>query len=376
MSRPLSFNAFLEPPVDVISIPLELIVRDPDQPRKVFDPDSITSLAESIGRFGLLQPILVGPPRPDGTHMILSGERRFRAVCELAWETIPAIIRDETAINRTYIQGAENLARKNLEPPEILSLIEGLIAAGESQSDVGRGLGTSRSTVADYAAISRDPVARAALVKGDSFRIVFDALRARKAEAAASGSPSSDLGAPTATVTPIRPEPSGSHGLSRPAPGVPDTAPQPASPSISPALGTSSTGTSSTGTSSTGTDRSDDDLSAGGREPSGPDDTGRGPSFVGVDPNGDVAGEMPAPISVEPAPEVAARPLLDDELERHIVEVATQSEDPAVLADRAARCLAAGLEVASDLPEPQFTQVIEAHYRKLQRIRDMGSAHP
>ncbi|MHB1974821.1 MAG: ParB/RepB/Spo0J family partition protein [Acidimicrobiales bacterium] len=374
MTRPLSFNAFLEPPVEVISIPLELIVRDPDQPRKIFDPDSITSLAESIGRFGLLQPVLVGPPRPDGTYMLLSGERRFRAVCELAWETIPAIIRDETAINRTYIQGAENLARKNLGPPEVLSLIERLLQSGETQSAVARGLGVSRQTIGDYAAISRDAVARAALMKGGTFRTVIDALRARE-PAAPTPEPSPDLVAPTATVTPIRPEPSGSHGLPRPAPGVPDTAPQPASPSVSPSI-SPATGTSSTGTSSTSTDRSDDDLSARGREPSGPDDIGRGPSSAGVPPYGDAAGEMSAPTSVEPAPEVAARPPLGDELERHIVELATQSEDPAVLADRAARCLAAGLEVASDLPEPQFTQVIEAHYRKLQRIRDMGSAHP
>jgi hypothetical protein len=61
---------------------------------------------------------------------------------------------------------------------------------------------------------------------------------------------------------------------------------------------------------------------------------------------------------------------------RRMNEIALPSDDPAVLADRAAKCLAAGLAVASDLPEPQFTMVIEAHYRSMLRVRDMGSARP
>lgn len=353
MSRTVSYNAFLEPPVEVISIPLELIVRDPDQPRKVFDPESITSLAESIGRFGLLQPILVGPLRLDGTYMLLSGERRFRAVCELAWETIPAIIRDETAINRIYIQGAENLARKNLGPPEILSLIERLLRSGETQSAVAKGLGMSRQTIVDYVAISRDDIARASLMKGDSFRSVIDLLRGREPSAP----PPGDLEGPPATITSIRPD-------------------------TSAAQAPSGKGQSSIDDPDAVLPR--DDTSGGDRvERSGratlsfedDDEQPVEPARGGAGSQEDPAAEVAAPTSAEPAPVAAGHPPLAD-LAQQVLDAPGPSDDPDVLRDRAERLLAAGLEIASDLPEPQFSKVVEAHYRKVLSIRDMGSARP
>jgi ParB family chromosome partitioning protein len=363
MTKHLGFNAFLEPPVEVISTPLDQIVRDPDQPRKAFESESITALAESIGRFGLLQPILIGPQRPDGTYVILAGERRVRAARELAWETIPAIIRDESAINRIYVQGAENLARKNLEPIEILSLIEGLVAAGESQSDVARGLGMGRQTVNEYVAISRDAVARAALIGGASFRTVNDALRARKGAAAEPEPPAQDRDLPPATVTPIRP---GVNRTEAPDPldrDSPDAAVQPPPSDTASAPGPFSTGTDQPGGSTAST-------------VSGADDDEAGPDLPGTHSADELSGNGPGPAPVEPVRVASPGAPVDDELARHMDEVALSSDDPAELADRAARCLAAGLAVASDLPEPQFTMVIEAHYRSLLRVRDMGSARP
>ena len=63
-----------------------------DQPRKVFNDEAITALADSIREHGMLQPILV---RPIGTgYQIVAGERRYRASILAGRETIPAIIRN------------------------------------------------------------------------------------------------------------------------------------------------------------------------------------------------------------------------------------------------------------------------------------------
>ena len=365
MTKHLSFSAFLEPPVEVVSIALDQIVRDPDQPRKTFEPESITALAESIGRFGLLQPVLLGPQRPDGTYVILAGERRVRAARELAWETIPSIIRDETAIDRIYMQGAENIAREDLEPSDVLHLIERLVQAGESQSDVARGLGMGRQTVNEYAAISRDAVARAALVGGASFRTVKDALRERKGAATEPESPAPDRALSPATVTPIRP-------------GV--------SPMESPDhLGHDSSGAavqpSSSDTVSASCPVSTDADQSAGSPVSDAGGARTGLVLPGARSDGAMPGDGPGPAPVEPArvqPGRVASPEVpvDGDLARHIDGLSLPTDDPAVLADRAARCLEAGLAVASELPEPQFTKVIEAHYRSLLRVRDMGSARP
>lgn len=61
------------------------------QPRKVFDATAIKELAETIQNHGLLQPIIVREYEPS-KYEIIAGERRFRAVNELKWEKIPAII--------------------------------------------------------------------------------------------------------------------------------------------------------------------------------------------------------------------------------------------------------------------------------------------
>ena len=375
MSTPISFNAFLEPPVDVISVPLDQIVRDPDQPRQDFDPDSITSLAESMGRFGLLQPILIGPLRPDGTYMVLAGERRVRAARELAWETISAIIRDEVSVDRLYVQGAENLARNSLEASEVFALIERLTKAGESQSAIARGLGINRSTVVDYVAISRDSVARAAIVKGASFRTVIDELRARRTDASLSEPASQDLESPAATVTPIRPVSHEPQEPSRPDPRRLDSQAEHALPGGSPSAGTEPVDAAMVGHDRRdGASGPDDPHGLALEHSSHSDGLVTGPSHASASSPGPLAGGPPP--TTKPAGEVARSSPLVEEMERYVEEIAVPSDDPAVLADRAARCLAAGLAVASDLPEPQFTEVVEVHYRKLQRIRDMGSARP
>ncbi|GIV12033.1 MAG: chromosome partitioning protein ParB [Fimbriimonadales bacterium] len=102
--------------MEVRLIPIHQIVEDPDQPRKGYDEEGLHGLAESIRRYGLLNPITVRP-LPDGkTYQIVTGERRWRAA-ELAGLTeIPCIVKPiehETALTEQLI---ENLQREDLAP--------------------------------------------------------------------------------------------------------------------------------------------------------------------------------------------------------------------------------------------------------------------
>jgi len=102
-------------------LPLDQIVPNPDQPRKVRGNPSPTLMA-SIRRFGVLQPIVVRPLQ-DGRYMIISGERRYRAAVALGMKEIPAVVRemDETTAFEAAI--AENAVRQNLDPLENVEIL-------------------------------------------------------------------------------------------------------------------------------------------------------------------------------------------------------------------------------------------------------------
>ena len=102
-------------------LPLNQIVPNPDQPRKVRGNPSPT-LMESIRRFGVLQPIVVRPLE-DGRYMIISGERRYRAALALGMKEIPAVVRemdDSTAFEAAI---AENGVRQDLDPLENVEIL-------------------------------------------------------------------------------------------------------------------------------------------------------------------------------------------------------------------------------------------------------------
>ena len=75
----------------VINIAVEDIVANPFQPRKKFDEENLKSLAESIKRKGVLQPVLV-VKLDNGKYQLVAGERRFRATKIAGLAEIPAIV--------------------------------------------------------------------------------------------------------------------------------------------------------------------------------------------------------------------------------------------------------------------------------------------
>lgn len=87
-----------------------------EQPRKYFDEDAIDTLAESIQKYGVLQPLLV--EKADGYYRIIAGERRWRAAAKLKLPTVPVIIRNMTEQEIADVALIENLQREDLNPIE------------------------------------------------------------------------------------------------------------------------------------------------------------------------------------------------------------------------------------------------------------------
>lgn len=92
---------------------------DPEQPRRVFDTEKLTELAESIKEYGVLCPILVRVAE-GGTYRLVAGERRLRASKLAGKETIPAVIdsSEPDANNTLGRQLVENMQRADLTPME------------------------------------------------------------------------------------------------------------------------------------------------------------------------------------------------------------------------------------------------------------------
>src|SRR5471030_1877631 len=81
--------------VGALDIPIELIRRNENQPRRRFDEEELGELAASIAERGVLQPILVRPwPQTAGEYQIVAGERRWRAAQKAGLRAIPALVRD------------------------------------------------------------------------------------------------------------------------------------------------------------------------------------------------------------------------------------------------------------------------------------------
>jgi ParB family chromosome partitioning protein len=130
-------------------LPVELIRRNPRQPRTHFGPDSIKTLAASLADAGVVQPLIVRPLR-DGRYELIAGERRWRAAREAGLQTVPAIVRDESEAERLQTALIENMAREDLNPVDearaCAALVEDL---GLKKKELARRLGRSRPSISN-----------------------------------------------------------------------------------------------------------------------------------------------------------------------------------------------------------------------------------
>jgi ParB family chromosome partitioning protein len=134
---------------DYRELPTAMVRPNPAQPRRRFDPESISTLAASIADAGMIQPILVRP-LPDGRFELIAGERRWRAAREAGLEVVPALIRDDDAATRMQTALIENVAREDLNPVDearaCAALVEDL---GLTKEELARRLGRSRESISN-----------------------------------------------------------------------------------------------------------------------------------------------------------------------------------------------------------------------------------
>lgn len=133
---------------EIIMLSLDRLDPDPTQPRKAFDQDAIQELAESIGQFGLLQPILAAPA--GDRYRIIAGERRFRAAMKAGLSEVPVLVRDLPEHRRRLAALTENLQREDLNAMEAAEAVRLLMDEGSlTQEEVAGMLGKSRPAVAN-----------------------------------------------------------------------------------------------------------------------------------------------------------------------------------------------------------------------------------
>lgn len=125
---------------------LSEIKPNPFQPRRIFDQEKIDELAQSIKEHGIFQPIIVKKLK-DG-HIIVSGERRYRAAQLVGLKTIPSIVRQYEEAKVAEIALAENLQRENLTPIEEAEAYKVVMNhLSLTQTELASKIGKSRSHV-------------------------------------------------------------------------------------------------------------------------------------------------------------------------------------------------------------------------------------
>jgi ParB family chromosome partitioning protein len=127
---------------ELAHLPVETIHPNPRQPRKRFDHESTSALADSIRAQGLVQPIVVRP-RSAGGFELIAGERRWRAAREARLPTVPALVREADHRDTLLLSLVENVAREELSPVEearayALLLDEFELSLGELAERVGK----------------------------------------------------------------------------------------------------------------------------------------------------------------------------------------------------------------------------------------------
>jgi ParB family chromosome partitioning protein len=134
---------------ELAHVPVEQIHPNPKQPRRDFDQETVSGLAESIRAQGLIQPVVVRP-RVQGGYELIAGERRWRAAREAGIGTVPAVVREADDRDTLLLGLVENVAREDLSPVEEGRAYAVLLDEfGLSLGEVAERVGKSKPTVSN-----------------------------------------------------------------------------------------------------------------------------------------------------------------------------------------------------------------------------------
>lgn len=132
----------------VLSIPIEKIKPNPNQPRKEFKQESILELSQSIRNHGIIQPLVV--KKDCSEYIIIAGERRYRAAILAELKEVPAIIMDISEQKSKEIALIENLQREDLNAiDEAEAIRELMVNYSLKQEEIAQKLGKARPSIAN-----------------------------------------------------------------------------------------------------------------------------------------------------------------------------------------------------------------------------------
>lgn len=124
----------------VLAIDLNNVIEDTNQPRQVFDDESMQALIDDIKLRGVQAPIAVRPS-VDGIYKIIHGARRYRAALAAGLPKVPVIVQTDAEVFDDYSQVAENTKRAGLHPMDIARFIQKRKDLGEKNKDIAAKLG-------------------------------------------------------------------------------------------------------------------------------------------------------------------------------------------------------------------------------------------
>ncbi|MBN1354175.1 MAG: ParB/RepB/Spo0J family partition protein [Candidatus Omnitrophica bacterium] len=134
---------------NIVKIKINSIKPNSLQPRKKFDANKLTELKNSIKEKGVIQPVIVRKSA-GGTYELIAGERRFRAVKELAYDEIPAIVKEVNDSDSLELSLIENIQREELNAMEEAYAYKDLLEKFNfSQDEISKAVGKDKSTVSN-----------------------------------------------------------------------------------------------------------------------------------------------------------------------------------------------------------------------------------
>ena len=145
------------PKDEIVEIPINELMSNPYQPRKVFDEEALKELSESIKEHGVFQPIIV--KKSVKGYNIIAGERRTKASELAGLKTVPAIVRDFSDEEMMQVALLENLQREDLSAIEEAKAYKSIIESLRlTQDELAKRLGKSRSHITDMLGLLRLPL--------------------------------------------------------------------------------------------------------------------------------------------------------------------------------------------------------------------------
>jgi ParB family chromosome partitioning protein len=139
-----------QPSVEEVDI--DLIAPNPQQPRSVFDAESLSELADSIREHGVIQPLIVSRPGTPGAapYQLIAGERRLLASRQAGLAKVPVIVKEASPQSLLELALVENLQREDLGPLEEAGAFKRLADEFKlTQEQIAGRVGRSRSAVAN-----------------------------------------------------------------------------------------------------------------------------------------------------------------------------------------------------------------------------------